>query len=158
MRPLMPNLVAPPPKLGVQIVDVDKRARCKKGVPQVLDLSLDFPFLVATPWRTRPRREVIVPRELEQPRMKPNRGARAFEDGAAQIIVDQRPWNARPRLKGRDMAAEKALQRLVEGEEGKHGARVRQHHHKSGQRTDAAADADGAKGAPIDLRLFFMVS
>ena len=35
MRALVRDLVAPAAKLGVQIVDVDKRARRKEGVPEV---------------------------------------------------------------------------------------------------------------------------
>ena len=154
MRPLMRDLVAPAPKLRVQIVDIDKRARGKEGVAQVLDLPLDLPLLIAAARRTRPRREVIVPGELEQPRMKPNRGAGAFEDGAAQIVVDQGAGDARPGGKGLDVAAQKTLERLIDREEREDGARVREHHHKPGQRADAAADANRAKRAPIDLGLF----
>jgi hypothetical protein len=54
---------------------------------QVLDLALDFPLLVSPPWRTRPWCEVIVAGELEQPRMKPNGTALAFEHGTAKVVV-----------------------------------------------------------------------
>ena len=37
MRALMRDLVAPAPKLRVQIVDVDKRARGKEGVAEVVE-------------------------------------------------------------------------------------------------------------------------
>ena len=50
---------------------------------------------------------MIVAGELEQPRMKPNRGARAFEHGAAQIVVDQGARDALKRRKGLDVAAQK---------------------------------------------------
>ena len=46
MRALMRDVVAPAPKLRVQIVDIDKRARRKEGVAQVLNLALDFPLLI----------------------------------------------------------------------------------------------------------------
>lgn len=124
MRTLVRDLVAPAPKLRIQVVDIGKRARRKEGVPQVLDLSLDLPLLVGAVRRAWPRRKVIVTGELEQPRMKADCGARALEDGAAQIIVDQGPCHARPSVKGVDMAAQKALQRLIDGEEGADGARV----------------------------------
>jgi len=80
MRPLMNDLVAPAPKLGVQIVDIGKRPRGKERVAEVLDLPFDFSLLIAPPRRAGPRGEVIVPRELEQPRMKPNRAALPLED------------------------------------------------------------------------------
>jgi hypothetical protein len=60
MRTLMRDIVPPAPKLGVQIVDIDKRARRKEGVTQILNLSLDFPLLVPPRRRTRPWREVIM--------------------------------------------------------------------------------------------------
>ena len=46
MRPLMRHVVAPLPKLRVEVVDVAKGAGGEEGVPQVLNLPLDFPFLV----------------------------------------------------------------------------------------------------------------
>jgi hypothetical protein len=49
MRALMRGVVPPAPKLGVQIVDIDKRARRKEGVAQVLDLTLTFPFSLPRP-------------------------------------------------------------------------------------------------------------
>ena len=52
------------------------------------------------------------------------------------------------------MPAQKTLERLVEREERKQRARVRQHHHKAGERPHAVADPDRAEGAPVDLRLF----
>ena len=87
MRALMGDLVAPAPKLRIQIVDVDKRPRGKEGVSEVLDLALDLPFLIPPARRTGAGRKVIVAGEFEEPRMKPNRGAGAFEDGAAEIVV-----------------------------------------------------------------------
>jgi hypothetical protein len=154
MRALMCDGVAPAPKLRVQILDIDKRARRKEGMPEVLDLALDLPLLVGAVRRARPRGEVIVTGELEEPRVKPNRGAGALKDRAAQVIVDQRPRNARPRVEGLDVPAQKALQRLIDGEEREDGARVRQHHHEAGERAHAAADPDRAKRAPVDLGFF----
>jgi hypothetical protein len=83
MGTLMRDLVAPAPKLGVQILDIDKRARRKEGVAQGLDLALDLALLVGAVRRARPRGEVIVPGKLEEPRVKSNRGAGTLEDGAA---------------------------------------------------------------------------
>jgi hypothetical protein len=80
MRALMRNVVAPASKLGVQIVDIGKRPRGEERVAEVLDLPFDFSLLIAPPRRAGPRGEVIVPRELEQPRMKPNRAALPLED------------------------------------------------------------------------------
>ena len=115
----MRDLVAPAPKLCVQIVDIDKRTRRKEGMAQVLNLALDFPLLVAAPRRTRARRKVIVAGEFEQPRMKADRGAGTFEDGTAQIVVDQGAGDTLKRREGLDMAAQKTLERLIDGEERK---------------------------------------
>jgi len=153
MQALMRNVVTPAPKLRIQIVHIDKHAGGEERVPEVVDLPLDLPFLIPAAGRAGPGREVIVPGEFQEPRMKSNRGARAFQDRAAQIVVDQGPWHARPCLKGLDMAPEKTLKRLVDGEEREDGARVREHHHETGKRAHAAADADRAEGSPIDLGL-----
>ena len=75
MRALMRDVVAPAPKLRVQIVDIGKRPRGKERIAQVVDLALDLALLIGPARRARPRREMIVPGELEQARMKPNRGA-----------------------------------------------------------------------------------
>ncbi len=118
----MGDLVAPAPKLRVQIVDIDKGACGKERVPQVLNLAFDFSLLVPPPRCTRPRREVIVAGELEQAGMKPNRRALPFEHGTAQIVVHQGAGSALKSVEGFDMAAEKTLERLVEREE-RRGAR-----------------------------------
>lgn len=83
--------------------------------------------------------------------MKANRGASTLEDGAAQIVVDQGPGDPRPGLKGLDMAAQKTLERLVDGEECKDGARVGEHHHEARERPHAATEPNRAEGAPVDL-------
>src|SRR5437879_9875429 len=145
MRAAMRDLVAPAPKLRVEIVDVREGTRGKEGVPQILNLPLDLPFLVRAAGRTRAGSEVIVPGQLQQPRMKPNCGARPLEDRAAQIVVNQGPRDARPGFEGVDMPAEKTLECLVDREKRKDGARVRQHHHEAGEGTYAAADPNRAE-------------
>ena len=79
MGPLMRDVVAPAPELGIEIVDIAKGPRGEEGIAEVADLPLDFPLLIAAAGRARPRREVIVAGEVEQARMKSNRGALAFE-------------------------------------------------------------------------------
>ena len=74
---------------------------------------------------------MIVAGELQQPRMKANRRALAFEDRALQVVVHQGPRAPPKRVKGLDVAAQKALERLVEREEREEGARVRQDHHEA---------------------------
>ena len=90
----MRDLVAPAAKLRVQIVDIGKGPRGKERMAEVLNLALDLALLIAAPGRTGPRGKVIVAGELEQPRMKPNGGALAFEHGTAEVVVDQGPRDA----------------------------------------------------------------
>src|SRR2546425_12013420 len=99
MRALMRDLVAPAPKLCIEIVDVGKRARRKEGLPQIVNLPFDLALLIRAVRRTGPRREMIVASELEQAWMEANRGARAFQYGAAQVIVDQGARDAMKRVK-----------------------------------------------------------
>ena len=117
MAALMRDLVAPAPKLRVQIVDIAKRPRGKERVPEVLNLALDFPFLIAAAGGTGPHGKVIVAGELEQPRMKPNGTALAFEHGTAKIVVDEGPCHANKAvMKGLDMPAQETLEGLIERE------------------------------------------
>ena len=98
---------------------------------------------------------MIVPGEFEQARMKANGTPLTFEHRAAKVVVDQGPCHARKQaMKGVDVAAQKTLERLIQGEERGQRPRVRQDHHKAGQRASAVANPDRPKGAPINLRLF----
>src|SRR5439155_8459430 len=82
MRTLMRNLVAPAAKLCVQVVDIGEGPCRKERVAKILNLPLDLSLLIAAPRRTRPWCEVIVARELKEPRMKSNRRALPLEHGA----------------------------------------------------------------------------
>src|SRR5690606_15063605 len=73
MAALVRHRVAPVRKLRVQIVEVTKRARREEGVAQVLDLALDLALFVGARGGAGPGREVIVPGELEEARMKVDR-------------------------------------------------------------------------------------
>ena len=46
MRALMRDLVAPAPKLRVQIVDIGEGPRRKEGVAEVVNLALDLALLI----------------------------------------------------------------------------------------------------------------
>jgi hypothetical protein len=106
MRTLMRDVVPPALELGVEILDIDKRARRKEGVTQILDLSLDFPLLVPPRRRTRPWREVVMPGELEQAGMKADGGAGALEHRTAQIVVNQGSGDAVKRRRRRRVREE----------------------------------------------------
>ena len=122
MAPLMRDVVPPAAKLGVEVVEVAKRPGRKERVAEVLDLALDFPLLIAAGRRTGAGCEVIVPRELEQTRVKLNRRAPPIEDGTAEVVVHQGPGTPAQGLEGRDVPAEEALERLVQREEREEGA------------------------------------
>ena len=72
---------------------------------------------------------MIVPREPEEPRMKPNGRALPFEHGTPQVLLDQGASGAMKRLDGLDMSAEKTLERLVKHEERKERPRIPEHHY-----------------------------
>ena len=79
-------------------------------------------------------------------------GAAAVEDGASEVVVDERAGGPAQGVEGFDVSAEEAFEGLVEGEEGGDGARVAEDHDESGDGADAVSDADLAEGAPVDLR------
>ena len=149
----MREVVPPAVKLRVEVVEVAKRPRRKEGVAKILNLALDLSLLVPAGRGAGPGREVIVPGQLEQARVKLNRGPAPIEHGTAQVVIDQGSGHAAQGLEGRDMPPEEALERLVQREERDQRARVRQHHHKAGHGPDAVPDADLAKRAPVDLGL-----
>ena len=101
---------------------------------------------------------MVMPRELEQPRVKADRGALAFEHGTFQVVVDQGPRGSAEDLEGLDTAAQKTLEGLVQGEVREERARVREDHHETGQGPRAVADPDRPERPPIDLCLFVMES
>ena len=122
MAPLMRDLVPPPAKLGVEIVEVAKRPGRKERVAEVLDLALDFSLLIAAGRRTGPGRKVIVPRELEQAGVKLNRRASPIEHGTAEVVVHQGPGTPAEGLEGGNVPPQEALERLVQREEREEGA------------------------------------
>ena len=78
----------------------------------------------------------------------------SIEDGTPQVVVDQRPGAIAEGREGGDMAPQKTLERLVEGEEGEERARVAEHHDEPRHGADAVADRDRPKRPPINLGLF----
>ena len=157
VRALMGDLVPPALKLRIEIVHIAKRPGGEEGVPQIADLALDFALLIAARRGTGPDRKMIMPCEVEEPRMKPDRGPVALKDGRLQVVVHQGPGDAQY-LEGHDVAAQKALEGLVQGEVREEGARVRQDHHETGEGPRAVADPERPERAPIDLRHFIMGS
>jgi hypothetical protein len=85
-------------------------------VPEVLDRPLDFALLVAAIRRARFRGEVILPGQLEQPRVVADVVAHPFEDDALQIVVQEGAGHPPECLERFHVAAQEAFERLVECE------------------------------------------
>ena len=92
--PRMRDVGDPARQLRVEVLDRAERARGEERVPKEAEESFDPAFLIAAGHRTRLRGEVIVARELEQARMKPDVIADPFEDDALQIVVEDRAGHA----------------------------------------------------------------
>jgi hypothetical protein len=90
-----------------------------------------------------------MPGELEHARMKTDVIADAVEDDALEIVVEDRPGHAAEGREGLDVAAQEALQGLVQGEASVHG----EHEDEARQQPASAADRHGAEIAPVDLGL-----
>src|SRR5260370_25778273 len=75
-----------------------------------------------------------------------------LEHDGLEVVVENGPWNPQ-RLECVDVAAQKALERLVEREARVHRARPRQHEDEARQRPERAPDADLTEMPPVDLRL-----
>jgi hypothetical protein len=94
-----------------------------------------------------------MPRQLEKARMKSNDVANALENSRFQIVVEKLARDTVERLEGGDVAAQEALERLVEHEASKQGPAPAEHHHETRQRARRVAEGDRAKAGPVDLRL-----
>ena len=123
----------------------------KERIPYVTYRSLDTSFLISAGRCDRTRLAVIVGRELEQARMKADLIAVALQHRASKIVVEHDSGNPAPVGERIDVTAEKVLQRLVEEELQKQGARVRQGQHETGQPAAGGADPDFSEVRPVGL-------
>jgi len=78
--------------------------------------------------------------------------ALALEHGTFQVVVHQGPRGSGEDLEGLDMAAQKALEGLVQREVREEGARPREHHHEAGEGPRAVADPDRPESHRTDAR------
>src|SRR5205814_1813608 len=124
-----------------------------KSVAQVLDRALDLALLVSAPRCTRPGGEMIVAGELENTRVIAHVLAGALEHDALEIVVEQHARRATEGLEGFDVAADEALERLVEREACIQRPTEAQYHDEARQRALGRADAHLTEARPIDLAL-----
>jgi hypothetical protein len=145
--------VAPLGELGIQVVHVAEGPRREERVAQVADRAFDAAFFPGRPDGTGAGHAVIVPAQLEQARVEADGVALPLEDGAFQVVVQDDAGHTPQRLKGLDVAAQAALERLVQGEDGVERPRPAQDQHEGGQPPGGAADRDRPEAAPIGLPL-----
>ena len=149
----MGPLLAPAPELGVEVGDIAEAARGKEAVPEEAQLALDPSLLVAPADGTGAGEEVVVAGELEQARMEFDGAPLAGEHRALEVVVEEHPRGALEVGEGLDVAAQEALERLVEREEHVDRARPGQHHDEGRQGAPGLADRDAAEVTPVDLGL-----
>src|SRR5439155_3564981 len=117
--------------LAVEILQGRKGPRGKEGRADKLNRPFDAPLLVAPARRTKLRREMIVPRQLQQPRMKLRLIATTVQNDLLHVVVLDIPDAAAKLIKGIDMSPQEILQSLIEEETQKQSPRI-------GQRDDKA--------------------
>src|SRR5207249_4794957 len=108
--------------LRVEILQRAEATGREEGVAEVLDHPLDLALLVAAVRGARLGCEVIVAGQLEHARMEADVIPGPVEDDAFEIVVENRPGRAAEGGEGLDVAAEEALQRLVQSKAGVDGA------------------------------------
>src|SRR6266545_3073202 len=138
-------------------VEIDKRAEGAGGeerFPEVPDTALDTALLVAACHGDGLRREVVVAGELEDAVMKTDEVALALEDDAFQVIVEDGPRNAAEPPECFDVAAQEALERLVEREAREGRPRPGEDQHEARERALGVTDADLPERPPVDLGFF----
>jgi DNA-binding NtrC family response regulator len=96
---------------------------------------------------------VVMAGKLEQTWVEADDVADPLEHGGLQVVVENGARYAIERDEGGVVAAQKALERLVENEAGEERPRERQHHHEARQPPARVADGDGPEAAPVDLPL-----
>ena len=151
--PRVGHRVAPVDELGIQIVHIPERPRREERVAQVADRPFDAAFFPGRRDRAGTRDEVVVPAQLEQARVEADGVALPFEDGAFQVVVEDDSRHALKRGKRLDVAAQEALERLVQSEDGMQRPRPAQDQHEGGQPPGGAPDRDCSEAAPIGLPL-----
>lgn len=147
------DALGPVDDLLVEVGDTREGTGGEEGVAKVLDRALDLALLVAAIGSAWLGREVIVPGELEDPRIESDVLADALEDDALEVVVEERPRHAAEGLKGEDVAPGEALGRLVEDKAGEDRAREAEHHHEAGETSHGAADLDLPEAGPVHLSL-----
>src|SRR5262249_21498484 len=151
--PLMGGLGDPLRELRVEILERGEAARGEERVAEVLNQPFGGALFIAPSHGAGLWGEVVVPRELEQAGVEANVFAIALEDDAFQVVVEEGPRDAAEGGEGLDMAPEKALESLVEGEASVDGAGPGEHEDEAGEDAPGVADLDRAEVAPVDLAL-----
>jgi len=82
----------------------------------VSDFALDSSLLVAPRDGDRFRCEVVVTSQLKDTGVEADQIALALEHDTFQVVVQRRAWRPLESLKGLDVTAEEAVERLVERE------------------------------------------
>ena len=150
-------LVAPELSLAIAFGQRGKSSACPERVANIADSAFHAAFLIAGAHLARPWSEVIMRAQLDQPRVKLDLIAAAFQHRALEIVVKNYARLPVPVGKSMHVAAQEILHGLIEEELQIQGSRIRQRHHEAGQGSLGAAHHYVPKVGPIDLRLHFMV-
>ena len=148
-RPAAPmrHLVAPGQRLAVALLQRGEGPARPERIADIADGALHAPFPISRPRLARARYEVIVGAQLQQPRIKVDLVAAAFQYGTFEVVIENHRRLAAPRLKGIDMAAQEILSRLAEEELKVQRPRVGQRDRKAGQLAAGAAGRDAPQCA-----------
>jgi hypothetical protein len=150
---LMRHFVPPCHSLTIAF---SQRSECPSGPERIADIAdgpLHAPLLIAGPHLTGTRCEVIMRAQFQQARIELNLIAAALQHGCFEIVIKNDARLTIPCLKGMHVAAQEIFRCLVEEEFQIQGARVRQSHHKAGQRAAGAAHHHMSEVRPLGLSL-----
>src|SRR6202453_206800 len=152
---LAPTLHAVDPRveLGIEVIDGVERSCSKEGFAKIAHASLDAALLIASRHGAGLWREVVVTGEVEDAGMESNEIPLALEDGALEVVVQDRTRDSPKRDKCGEVSPEEALGGLVEVEAGEERAAPRQDHEEAGEGALGATDQDRAERGPVHLGL-----
>lgn len=152
--PIGGRAATPSVGLDVEVVHAGDMTTSKKVVANIANGAFDAALFVATGDGDRTWIEPIVAGKGEQRGVEADGVTVPLQDGAFQIVVEQNPGYAIPRLEGRDVAGEEALHARVQEEAQEDAPGVAEHHDEGHQRPAGLANGQMAEVSPIHLGLF----
>lgn len=136
---------------GVGVGEGGEGAAGEEALLEVLGGVLDAALLVGAVGCAGDGPEAVMGGEVEEPGVESDVGADVGEDDAAEVVVEDAPWDAAGGGEGPLVAGEEDLELFAERELDVESAAVAQDVEEGGEASGTSLDEEGAAGGPVDL-------